>query len=88
MVVFLHVAVALASIAAATLAFFQPSKARFVATYSLIAGTLASGIYLVWISPAKMLHVCLAGVGYASIVTAITVMARVRFAKLQKDSTL
>lgn len=86
MVVFLHVVVALLGIVLATLSFFSPSKARFIITYSFIAGTLASGLYLVWLMPSKMLHMCTAGLIYTVITGAITLAARVRLAKLQKGS--
>lgn len=86
MVVFLHVVVALASVALATLSFFSPSKARFIITYSLIAGTLASGVYLVWLMPSKMLHVCTAGLIYTVVTGAIMLAARWRLAKLQKGN--
>jgi hypothetical protein len=85
MVVFLHIVIALASIIAATFTLFSPNKTRFFITYSLIGSTLASGMYLVWLSPAKMLHMCIAGLIYTVAVSAITVVARVRFAKIQED---
>lgn len=85
MVVFLHIVIALASIVAATFTLFSPNKTRFLIVYGFIGGTLASGIYLVWLSPTKMLHMCIAGFVYTVAVSAITIVARVRFAKIQED---
>ena len=87
MVVFLHVVVALASIILATVTLFRPNNVRFAFTYGLTGTTLVSGIYLVWSDPARMLHACIAGVTYLTIVATMTLFARVRFANAgQKDS--
>lgn len=86
MVVFLHVGVALASVVLATLSFFSPNKVYLMAAYGCIAGTLASGIYLVWLIPSKMLHVCTAGVVYTVVTGAIALAARSRLVKLQKGN--
>lgn len=87
MVVFLHVAVALLSIGVATVGFFRPTKILFTVAYSLIGGTLLSGIYLAWSNPAVVLHVCVTGLIYTVVVVAITSLARVRFTALQKGTS-
>lgn len=57
-------------------------------SYALIAATLASGVYLVWATPAKMLHVCLSGVLYSIIAGALAGMARVRLMKHKKSEQM
>lgn len=86
MVVFLHVVVALLGIACATLSFFSPSKKRLTLSYSLIAGTMVSGIYLVWLMPSKIIHVCVAGFIYTLMTGVLTVAARVRLINRQKGN--
>lgn len=85
MVAFLHIVIALASLIAATFMLFSPNKTGFLITYSLIGSTLASGMYLVLLSPAKMSHMCIVGLVYTVAVSATTAVARVRFAKIQED---
>lgn len=84
MVVIFHILVALLGIAFATLTFFRPYRLAFRATYILIAVTLGSGLYMAWMVPAKMLHVCVSGIVYTIVVSVITIFARIRFTKLQK----
>lgn len=86
MVVFLHVVVALLGVVCATLSFFSPSKTRLIAAYGSIAGTIASGIYLVWLMPSKMLHVCVVGLIYTVVTGALTFAARARLIKQQKGN--
>lgn len=82
MITLIHVLIALSSIGIATITLFQPSKKIFTASYTGIVATLVSGIYLVVVSPSQMVHACVSGVIYLSIVTLVTIAARVKFAKL------
>ena len=85
MMLILHIFIALASLVAATIVFFRPSQALFRMSYAFIGATLICGIYLVWIAPAKMLHVCISGVIYLVIVSAVTFMAHIRFRHLRES---
>lgn len=82
MITLIHVLIALSSIGIATVSLLRPSNKLFYASYVGILSTLASGVYLVVVSPAQMIHACTSGVVYLSIVTIVTVAARVKFAKL------
>lgn len=84
MVVILHILIAVSSIILATAVFLKPNRSLLQASYGFIAATLVSGVCLVWVAPTKMLHVCVSGLLYTVVVTVITVMARARFAQLQK----
>ena len=87
MVVILHIAVALASIGAATIVFFRPSKNHFLISYGLIAATLLSGVFLVVGDPAHMLHVCISGSIYTTLISVATIMAQKRFNRLQESKS-
>lgn len=76
MLIFFHVAIALASIVNSTLLYFSPSKAKLYASYVMITSTLASGTYLVITTHSKILQSCLMGLFYLGIVSVGTVSAR------------
>lgn len=82
MIVF-HIVVAIASIILTTLAFFAVSKWALRGAYASAGLTLASGIYLVWLLPATILHLCIAGVFYLAVVLIGIVAARQRIIKAQ-----
>lgn len=75
MIIF-HIAVAIASIILTAVAFFAVAKWALRGAYVSATLTLASGIYLVWLLPATMLHLCVAGVVYLAIVSFGIAMAR------------
>lgn len=87
MITLIHVLIAASSIGIATATLLRPSNKVFWASYVGILATLASGIYLVVVSPAQMVHACVSGVIYLSIVTLVTVAARVKFAKLIQSTS-
>jgi hypothetical protein len=76
MILLLHIAIALASVAFAAYGFFFPSKAKLRVSYGLIAATLTTGTYLVVTAPAHMLEACTAGLLYTSIMVVATVAVR------------
>lgn len=82
MIVF-HIVVAIASIILTTVAFFAVSKWALRGAYTSAGLTLTSGVYLVWLLPATMLHVCLVGVVYLAVVSVGIILARHRITKTQ-----
>ncbi len=82
MIILIHILIAFSSIAIATLTLFRPSKKVFYASYVGVLLTLISGVYLVTMSPAQIVHVCISGLLYLALVTTVTVFARVKFVKL------
>lgn len=76
----LHVLIALASMAFATYIFFSPSKAKLYASYSLVAATLVSGLYMVLANPTHMVQACTSGLLYLGLVAATTLAARHKLA--------
>jgi len=82
MIVFLHVLIALSSIVAVSVAYVWPSKLRLRISYATIAMTLASGTYLVVLSPSRMLHTCIIGLAYTAVVLVGIMATRVKLARI------
>ena len=76
MILLLHISIALASIALATISYVWPTASKLRASYALIALTLVTGSALVVSAPAHMLHACISGIIYVVIVTAMVMVAR------------
>lgn len=85
MMIMLHIAVALASIAAAALSLLRPTKTKLITTYSLVGATLASGTYLVWSSHSPLLPACTTGLVYLALVSSALVLAQRRFWAMDRD---
>lgn len=85
MIVFLHVLIALASMAYATYVFFSPSQSKLKISYGLVGATLASGTYLTVINPAHMVQTCTTGLIYLAVVSAAILSARHKLAGAHTD---
>lgn len=85
MIVIFHIIIALASIILTTLALIKPSKLILQAGYGFVGLTLTSGVYLVSIAPAHMLHACVAGVAYLAVTTVGIIFANIKYVKLVKQ---
>lgn len=75
MIILTHIIIALAGIAVASLGLVRPTINRVRASYALIGATVVSGMALVVITSASILHACLAGFVYTLIVSAATAVA-------------
>lgn len=75
MIVFIHVLIALTSLAFSGLTFFIPTKTKLRISYALIALTLVSGTYLVVSLNSPLLAACTSGLLYLSVVMVSTVAA-------------
>ncbi|MEK7599848.1 MAG: hypothetical protein AAB462_02345 [Patescibacteria group bacterium] len=80
MLVLLHVVTALSSVAFATYLLFRPSAKGVKASYALVALTLSTGTYLVWLNPSHLLSACTSGLLYTLVVSALIATARRRMA--------
>jgi len=78
MIILLHIFIALSSIGVASAAFAKPSSTRFMASYGLIAATIASGVYLIAATSSNVLHTCISGLVYLTVVSGLTVAGHVR----------
>jgi hypothetical protein len=86
MVILIHVLIALASIGVASVAYFKPSMKLLVASYGLIVATVASGTYLVVAAQASILHACLSGLFYVTVVSIVTIATHVKTRRLALNS--
>lgn len=80
MILLLHVAIAITSLALTTYAFFVPSRAKLNASYVFIALTLVSGTLLVFSAPAHILQACTSGMIYFVIASAGALAVRRKLA--------
>ena len=78
MALLIHLLIAFSSLFVATLLYIHPTRARLQASYALIAGTLASGTYLIISAPSHLLEACVMGLAYLAVVGVGTVFSRQR----------
>ena len=88
MILAIHVIIALLSIGCATLGYLRPSNNNLRASYALIAMTFTSGFFLVWNEPAQMLHTCMSGIAYLTVVTAAVFLTRRKMAFVEAESSI
>lgn len=67
MMIFLHVLIALSSIALSSITAVMPSKRKLYASSLLVALTLATGAYLVVAMHAPLLRTCMTGLAYLGV---------------------
>lgn len=79
MILIAHIVIALASVIFASFLLIKPSHAKFLANYSLIAATIASGTYLILSMHVNMLKTCMSGLTYLSLVAILTAVAQHRY---------
>lgn len=84
MILISHIIIALASVALSIYLMIRPSQALLATSYTLIGLTLATGTLLVF-SGANVLHTCLSGLIYCSVVVGATEVARRRLVTLRAE---
>lgn len=80
MLLLIHIIVALASLASATVLFIKPRARGFYISYALVGTTLLSGTYLTVTSHAPLVQSCVTGLVYISVVSVAIYIAHNRFA--------
>lgn len=75
MIILMHILVALASVAAAVVSYFIPTKTVFRTTGLLTVATIASGTYLTIQNPSHLLQTCMSGLVFVGVVSAISALA-------------
>lgn len=78
MILVAHILLALSSIIYSTYVLFSPSRVRVYGSYSLIASTLTTGIYLTLIHPNHIKQACISGIIYVATMSAIMIMVHSR----------
>lgn len=81
-----HIIIALSSLVVASIVFFKPSIRKIGVSYGFIIGTVASGTALLITNPSNILHTCLSGLFYLTIVTLVTIATHVRMRKLAEQN--
>ncbi|MEO8863222.1 MAG: hypothetical protein ABI354_02780 [Candidatus Saccharimonadales bacterium] len=76
MLLITHIVIAVSSIIFATYLTLRPTKHKFYVSYGLITATLSTGTALVITSNSPLMHACISGVVYVSIVSALTIRAQ------------
>lgn len=69
MIILIHVIVAVLGIILTTFGYFRPTERNVRLSYTFVALTIISGFYLVWSEPAQMLHTCMSGLAYLTVVS-------------------
>jgi hypothetical protein len=82
MIVFLHVFIALMSIAHVTYTYFRPTRKQLFISYSFVGLTVASGVGLVVLEPAHMIQACTSGLIYLAIMTVAIMATNVKLARI------
>ena len=80
MILIIHIAIALASIAYTTELFFRPAEGKFKPAYLLAASTLVSGTILVVDRNSHLVESCVTGLIYLSCVTFAIAISRRKLA--------
>jgi hypothetical protein len=78
MILLLHIMIAISSIGIATVTYFKPSVKKLGASYGFIIATVASGTALLIMNPSNILHTCLSGLFYVTVVSIVTIATHVR----------
>lgn len=86
MILLIHIVIALTSLLVATFTYFKPTTARIGTSYGFIVATVASGTVLLMMNPKNLLHTCLSGLFYVTIVSLVTIATHYRVRKLARQT--
>ncbi len=82
-----HIIIALSGIVSSGLAYLSPSQARLNLSYGLVAGTLASGTYLVISTSSGLVSSCVTGLAYFVVVSLAIIGAKNKLATVTTKNT-
>lgn len=83
----IHIIIALSSLGFASFVYFKPTIKRLVVSYGFIGGTVATGTALLVLNPSNLLHTCLSGLFYLTIVSIVTIATHVRTHNVATERT-
>lgn len=86
MLIVIHVMIALAGIGATGLTLLSPSRRKLRISYALIAGTIVSGTYLVWVSQGRILQACISGLIYLAITLSGVYLAAGKLSRIRDEA--
>lgn len=81
MILLIHIAIALSSVAYTTYLFFRPSQSKLNVTYGLVGLTLASGTYLTFLNPSHLASACTSGLMYIGVILVGVIAAKHKLAQ-------
>ncbi len=67
MLLLLHISIALTGLGVAGAAYVKPSTTKIKMSYGLLASTLLSGILLIFVNQASILHTCVSGLSFTAV---------------------
>lgn len=85
MILAIHIAVALSSLAFSTYLLFSPSRSKMKVSYGLIAATLASGTILVLTDLTHLMSACMSGLVYLAGVMTLNLVAQNKLAAQESN---
>lgn len=80
MMLLLHIVIAFSGMVFTAYTYLAPSKRKLRASYAFAAATLATGTYLLVISPSHLVEACVMGLIYFAIVGAGVYLAQHKLA--------
>lgn len=82
----IHVIIAVSSIGFTGYTFLSPSKAKLLTSYIWVGLTLATGSYLVIVTPSHLVSACFTGLIYLGFVMSGIVAIHIKLARLGAKS--
>lgn len=67
MLLLTHIAIALGGLVAAGVAYLKPSSSKIIVSYGLLASTILSGVLLIVVAQASILHTCVSGLTFTAV---------------------
>lgn len=67
MLLFLHIFIALSGLVTSGISYLNPSQTKIYTSYALLMGTLLSGVLLIVVNSASILHTCVSGLTFTAI---------------------
>lgn len=81
MLILIHVILAISSVLYTAVIFFNPSKPKLRNSYWLVAGTVATGTYLVVSMHSNLIQSCFTGLTYLAVVFAGIAATKTKLSK-------
>jgi len=85
MILLLHIAIALSSVALSTYTFFRPSRTVLHVSYGLVGATFASGFYMIAMTPTHLVQACISGLVYLGVIAFALLAARQKITLIEKS---
>jgi hypothetical protein len=88
MMILLHASIAVISLVLLSYNILTLSRKVMITGYISVVATIVSGLYLAWIQPAHMLHVCIAGLLYLTAAALAIIATKVRIVRQRNNQVI